>query len=129
MNIIQTYYDAFNRKDWAGMLNCLTDDVRHDINQGETQVGKAKFEEFMQKMDHAYEESLHDMVIMYNADQTRAAAEFIVKGTYKFSEAGLPPAHGQTYALPVGAFFEIQDGRIARVTNYYNLQTWIKLVS
>ncbi len=27
-----------------------------------------------------------------------------------------------------GAFFDIRDGKIARVTNYYNLQDWIAQV-
>ncbi len=129
MQIIQTYYDAFNRQDWEGMLACLTDDVQHDINQGGTQVGKDQFRVFLQGMDNAYNESLHDIVLMSNAEGNRVAAEFIVKGTYKISEPGLPPAHGQQYELKVGTFFEIKNGLIARVTNYYNLQTWIQLVS
>ncbi len=41
---------------------------------------------------------------------------------------GLPEARGQTYELPVGAFFEIRDGKVARVTNYYNLNDWIAQV-
>ncbi|PZR02178.1 MAG: isopropylmalate/homocitrate/citramalate synthase, partial [Archangium gephyra] len=31
--------------------------------------------------------------------------------------------------LPGGAFFDVRDDRIARVTNYYNLQDWIRQVS
>jgi hypothetical protein len=30
--------------------------------------------------------------------------------------------------LPGGAFFEIENGFITRVTNYYNLQDWIAQV-
>ena len=32
--LIRRYLDAFNAKDSDGMLDCLTDDVAHDINQG-----------------------------------------------------------------------------------------------
>jgi hypothetical protein len=42
-------------------------------------------------------------------------------GTYISTDDGLPPATGQTYHLRVGAFFDIQDGLVARVTNYYNI--------
>ena len=129
MQIVQNYYDAFNRQDWDEMLSYLTDDVQHDINQGETQVGKDRFRVFLQGMDNAYDEQLHDFVLMSNPEGNRVAAEFVVSGTYKKSEAGLPPAHGQRYDLKVGAFFEIKNGLIARVTNYYNLNTWISLVS
>jgi hypothetical protein len=34
----------------------------------------------------------------------------------------------QVAIVPGGAFFEIDDGRIARVSNYYNLQDWIAQV-
>jgi steroid delta-isomerase-like uncharacterized protein len=44
------------------------------------------------------------------------------------SDAGLPPAHGQRYTLPAGAFFELRAGRIARVSNFYNLADWLQQV-
>jgi len=31
--------------------------------------------------------------------------------------------------LPAGASFEIRDGKVARITNYYNLPHWIEAVS
>ena len=57
------------------------------------------------------------------------AREFIVHGRYKETDAGLPPARGQSYVLPAGAFFEISDGKILRVTTRYNLKDWIAQVS
>ena len=45
------------------------------------------------------------------------------------TDAGLPEARGQRYVLPAGAFFAIRDGRITRVTTYYNLADWIRQVS
>jgi steroid delta-isomerase-like uncharacterized protein len=59
----------------------------------------------------------------------RAAAEFTVRGTYLATAEGLPEAKGQTYTLPAGIFFDIDDGRISRVTTYYNLEDWIAQVS
>jgi hypothetical protein len=32
--LLTRYYDAFNRSDNHGMLDCLSGDVAHDINQG-----------------------------------------------------------------------------------------------
>ena len=40
------------------------------------------------------------------------------------TDAGLPPARGQTYRLPAGTFFALRDGRRARVTTCYNLADW-----
>ena len=126
--LINAYYASFNAGDMPRFLDLLHDDVVHDINQGEREIGKDAFANFMQLMNSSYRETLTDIVILINADGTRAAAEFIVNGEYLASDEGLPPAHGQTYTLPAGAFFDVRDGRIARVTNYYNLQDWLHQV-
>jgi steroid delta-isomerase-like uncharacterized protein len=127
--LIRNYYTAFNAGDMDAFLNMLTDDVIHDINQGAREVGKGAFRAFMDRMNGAYKEELVDMVIMTSDDGTRAAAEFVVLGEYLRTDEGLPPAHGQKYRLPAGAFFEVRDGKVARITNYYNLQDWIDQVS
>lgn len=127
--IIENYYRAFNEKRFADMMELLHPDVVHDINQGVRQHGKGTFTKFMEGMNRHYDEHLTDMVVMYSADATRAAAEFICRGTYLTTAEGLPPARGQRYSLPVGAFFEIREGLITRVTNYYNLQYWIDQVN
>jgi steroid delta-isomerase-like uncharacterized protein len=72
---------------------------------------------------------LEDIVVMTEPTGTRASAEFTVHGTYLAADPGLPPAHGQTYVLPAGAFFDIRGGAIARVTNYYNLEDWLRQVT
>lgn len=128
-DLIRSYYDAFNRGDREAMLGLLADDVVHDLNQGGRETGVAAFRAFMARMDRCYREQLRDIVVMVSEDGRHAAAEYVVHGTYLADDDGLPKANGQTYVLPGGAFFEVSDGRIARVTNYYNLQDWIDQVS
>ena len=126
--LLERYYAAFNAGDWDTFLGMLTEDVAHDVNQGAREVGRAAFAKFMERMNTSYSEQIADIVIMPNADGTRAAVEFTVLGTYLKTDEGLPEAHGQKYKLPGGAFFDIRDGKVARVTNYYNLQDWLKQV-
>jgi steroid delta-isomerase-like uncharacterized protein len=126
--LIENYYAAFNRGDWEAMLAHLTEDVVHDLNQGAREKSRTAFRAFLARMDASYSEQLADIVVSATPDGSRAAAEYVVHGTYKASDEGLPPARGQKYVLPGGAFFDIKDGRIARVTNYYNLQDWIAQV-
>lgn len=123
--LVQAYYAAFNAGDMPTFLDLLAEDVVHDINQGERQVGKATFAAFMDKMNRCYRERLADIVVMQNAAGDRAAAEFVVHGEYLADDEGLPPANGQTYVLPAGAFFEIKNGKVARISNYYNLNDWV----
>ena len=124
-DIIGAYLAAFNRGDWPGMLALLADDVAHDINQGATQHGKPAFAAFLDHMARCYREELRDIVIMAGPDGRRAAAEFRVEGQYLATDEGLPPAHGQRYSLPAGAFYALHDGNITRVTVFYNLQEWL----
>jgi steroid delta-isomerase-like uncharacterized protein len=127
--LIRRYYGAFNRGDIPGMLDCVTDDVVHDVNQGERRLGKDRFHAFCARMAHHYRERLEDITVMATPDGRRAAAEFNVHGTYLQTETGLPAATGQTYVLPAGTFFALRDGKIARITTYYNLTDWIMQVS
>ncbi|CAL1240668.1 ketosteroid isomerase-related protein [Candidatus Methylocalor cossyra] len=126
--LIESYYAAFNAGDMDALLNLLSEEVVHDINQGPREIGKQAFRVFLERMNRCYKEQVVDLVVLTSEDGTRAAAEFVVLGEYLCSDEGLPPAHGQRYRLPAGAFFEIRDGKVARVTNYYNLQDWIAQV-
>ena len=127
--LVLAYYAAFNRGDRQAMLALLADDVVHDLNQGARESGKPAFAAFMQRMDASYRERLEDIVVLASPDGERAAAEYVVHGQYVKDDEGLPPARGQEYVLPGGAFFDIRGERIARVSNYYNLQDWIAQVS
>jgi steroid delta-isomerase-like uncharacterized protein len=126
---IAAYFDAFNAGNTDAMLECVTEDVNHHVNEGKIRVGKDLFAAFNAHMTRCYRENLTDMVIFVSDDGTRGAAEFIVNGTYLETDAGLPEAKGQTYRLPGGSFFELRDGKISRVTTYYNLADWIAQVS
>lgn len=129
MTVVQRYFDAFNAGDTNAMLDCLTDDVAHHVNEGQIRTGKAHFADFCAHMTRCYRENLTDMVVFVNADETRAAAEYVVNGTYLQTDAGLPEACNQTYKLPAGSFFDLREGKIARVTTYYNLADWTAQVA
>lgn len=126
---VKAYFDAFNNGDTAAMLACLSDDVAHHVNEGQVRVGKDKFRAFCDHMSRCYREELTDMVIFEAEKGTRAAAEYVVNGTYLQTDEGLPEANGQSYRLPAGSFFSLKDGLITRVVTYYNLADWTRQVS
>lgn len=125
---VAAYYAAFNAGDTAGMLETLHETFVHHVNEGTARLGKSAFAEFCAHMSETYKEDLQDIVIMANEAGTRAAAEFVVHGQYLKTDPGLPEAHGQRYVLPAGGFFTLQDGKITRVTTYYNLNDWMAQV-
>jgi steroid delta-isomerase-like uncharacterized protein len=52
----------------------------------------------------------------------------VVHDEYLSTDEGLPPACNQKYTLAGGAFFKVRGGKVARVTNYYNLEAWLRQV-
>ena len=131
--IVRAYYAAFNAGDAEAFLALLTEDVVHGISQGGEEVGKAAFRRFIDHMTRCYREHISDVVVLTEPSGTRAAAEFTVHGSYIATDPGVPegtpPAAGQTYVLPAGAFFTLRDGKIARISNHYNLADWVRQVS
>ena len=127
--LIRRYYDAFNAGNAPGMLDCLTDDIEHRVNEGAHRIGKEKFAEFCGHMGVSYREQLKDMAVFATDDGSRGAAEFVVHGEYLKTDPGLPEAKGQRYILPAGGFFDIRDGKISRITTFYNLNDWVSQVS
>ncbi|MBS0288205.1 MAG: nuclear transport factor 2 family protein [Proteobacteria bacterium] len=127
-SLIKQYYELFNQRKIEAFLALLDDKVIHDINQGETEVGIDAFGKFMQRMNHAYQEKVTDLVIMATEDGKRGSAEFFIDGVYLATDEHLPEASNQPYRLRCGAFFEINNNKIARVTNYYNMQHWLDQV-
>ena len=126
---IKAYYAAFNAGDPEGMLALVSDDVEHRVNEGGIRRGRGLFAEFCAHMGVSYQEELRDLVFFASEDGTRGAAEFTVHGAYLQTDPGLPEARGQRYVLPAGAFFELREGRISRITTFYNLTDWVAQVS
>lgn len=126
--LVQQYYAYFNAQNWEGMLSLLAEDIRHEVNQGEPRIGKTQYRAFLAHMDRCYTEQLTDFVYYTEPTDTRVACEFVVHGQYKETDGDLTPARGQRYVLPVGTFVEVKQGKIVRVTTYYNLEAWLKMV-
>ena len=126
--LIQTYYSTFNSGDREAFLALLADDVVHDINQGGSETGREVFRSFLARMARCYREQVCDLVVFASEDGTRGAAEFYIEGQYLATDDGLPPATGQRYRLRVGAFFDLHNGQVRRITNYYNLEEWLRQV-
>ena len=129
IEIIKKYYKSFNEGDRKCFLDLLAENVVHEINHGNQEIGKKLFEQFLEKMDKHYKEKVVDLYVFSSEDGERAAAEFFIEGVYLTTDPQLPPAKGQKYRLRCGAFFTVHNAHITRVTNYYNLKQWLHQIS
>lgn len=126
---LRRYFDAFNAGDLDAILQEVSDEIEHHVNEGKTRTGKADFRAFCEHMNRCYKEQLTDIVLFSAENGTRGAAEFTVNGTYLETDSGLPAASGQTYKLPGASLMTLHDEKITRVTTYYNLADWLSQVS
>jgi len=126
--LITAYYDAFNRGDHIGAVSerARAEAISRILYPADESPQGQELR--LRRMDRCYRERLEGIRVIASADGSHAAAEYVVHGEYLADDEGLPPARGQRYVLPGGAFFDVRDGKIARVTNYYNLDDWIAQV-
>lgn len=127
-SLVHRYMDAFNAGSIAGMLDCVSDELVHDVNAGGRRIGRERFETYLIHMARCYREAAADLVVLTANDGLHAAAEYTVRGTYVQTDDGQPPATGQTYAIRAGSFMDVEDGVITRLTTYYDLEEWIAQV-
>ncbi|MGH6805807.1 MAG: ketosteroid isomerase-related protein [Ensifer adhaerens] len=126
--LLSRYHQALNERDTRACLALVSEDVLLDLNQGAREVGRAAFAAFIERTQRCYRESIEDPVILGEPSGRRAACEFTLNGEYLATDEGLPDAFGQRYRLAAGAFFEIRQGRIARISHYFNLPDWLARV-
>lgn len=129
LDVVNKYYEAFNRKDVNAILALCTDDVVNDPNQGDSQTGKDKLKAFLETAWAHFDEKVSDLVSMANADQSKIASEYLVHGTYYKTKPGLFPATNQKYVISPATIFTLKAGKISRMTRYYNTKKWLEMVN
>jgi steroid delta-isomerase-like uncharacterized protein len=127
-DLLHDYYSALNARDMPALLELLHEDIVHDLGQSRREFGKTAFARFLEHTAARCQKHLFDIEIMVNDDGSRAAAEFVVLGSYLAGSQCPESAPGQTFRLPGGAFFEIHRGKITRISNYSGLQEWLAQV-
>lgn len=129
IEIVKSYYDAFNRKDVDAILSICHDDVINDRNQADSQTGKENLKNFLETAWQHFDEKVFNVDLMANHDQSNVAAEYLVKGTYYKTKQGLFPANNQYYEILCSSLFKVKNGKISRITRYYNVKQWLDIVN
>lgn len=122
--VIERFLQALAAGDHEAALACLHDDVARDVEGGGREIGREKFRWFLGLSARQFREAVSDIAVMTDEGGVRAAAEFTLRGTYLEAPEGWPRASGQSYSLPAGMFFEIDDGLISRATFYRDVARW-----
>jgi steroid delta-isomerase-like uncharacterized protein len=104
---VDAFFRAYNSGDGSAMAALATDDVAHDLGTG-CEIGRDALRARLAQIRNARAEEAGDVEIMINASGSRAAAEFTLRGA----------GEDRSYSIAAGAFFELDGGRVSRVTFY-----------
>lgn len=119
--LIERYFSALNARDIGGVLALLDDDIAHDPRDGERTIGPEAFERCLIRHFQAYRERA-DAITIFTADsETRFAAEYVLAGEHVEPGTHQSAEPAPRYSVPAASFFEIDDGRISRITSYADM--------
>lgn len=127
-DLLQRYFNALNDRDSRACLALVSDELILEPNQGFAEHGRDAFAAFLQRQLCCYRETIESLVILAEPQGRHAACEYRVIGEYLATDDGLPEACGQRYEMRVGAFFEIHNGLISRISLHFNLPDWLAQV-
>lgn len=127
--LIKKYYDSILSQNLSEFLGLLTIDVVHEINQGNTEIGREKFKTFIAEQFSHGKIKIDDLIILTSPDGKYATTRFLCSGNYAKSIEGFGPAKNQYWKIPVVSFFKVSNGKISHVAVYYNQNEWMKQIS
>ena len=127
-DLLQRYFNALNDRDIRACTALVSDELILEPNQGFAEQGRDAFAGFLERQLQCYRETIESLVILAEPEGRYAACEYRVAGEYLATDDGLPEACGQRYQMRVGAFFEIRDALITRISLHFNLPDWLAQV-
>lgn len=125
-DLIDRFFAALEAHEGPALESLLAPDIVYDPAHGGRTVGRDAFRRAMAEQASSLAAVFADRALMVAAEGHRAAVECTMRGVYRRSLDGLPEARGQSFSLPAGVFFELENGRIARVSIFVRERDWLQ---
>ncbi|RJF89312.1 hypothetical protein D3874_21985 [Oleomonas cavernae] len=117
--ILEGFYTAYANRDVDGMMQWVTDDIVEDISGIGFVRGAAEERAFLSGLFSSFPD-LDTRLVQIVIDDHGASVEWSRRGTFEGTPFQGLRANGRAFQLRGGAFFEFSDGRIRRITGYYD---------
>ena len=127
--LIQTYYREFNKRNVVGLLKILHPHVIHTTFAGNIEIGLDAFQKYILGVFDCVKETVSNVIILVSDDGRYASAQVICDGEYVKTAYNYPEARNQKYSVECHSFFEIKDGLIYKLSNYFNEKDWLAQIS
>lgn len=127
--VVRSLFDAFNDGDLARASATVTDDFELvDLATGQTFQGSDGCRRWLETFRTALPDARTEIVSLI-ADGNRIASEHIGRGTHSgpfVTPAGTIPPTDREVELRIGEFYEIREGKIAKLHAYYDSATMMR---
>jgi steroid delta-isomerase-like uncharacterized protein len=118
---------AWTVHDVEKVLSLCTDDcVYEDVTMGAVNRGKSELKAFAGAVLAAFPDFKMELTSAFT-DGNRAGAEWIMSGTHKGDLPGMP-ATGKGFSLRGASICELQEGKIKRNSDYWDMVTFLKQI-
>jgi steroid delta-isomerase-like uncharacterized protein len=125
-SVAEAYVRAWNKHDFAALDTILASDALHeDIAQNVRAKGIAAIKDFMRR-DIASEPDLHWQITNTVEDGRFVAFEWTWASTYTGPDATGKTVTNKKVSGRGASFVEIENGRIKRFTDYYDLGSYFR---
>ena len=122
-------YDAFNNNDFQAILALVDDDIELVLIPFDQHFyGLEGFREFMQGFKAAFPDCTIKLVNQVASD-AQVVNEFVVNGTHSgalVNPRGKIPATGRSIGYCVCEVWEVKDGKLTKVRNYFDTTTLLR---
>jgi steroid delta-isomerase-like uncharacterized protein len=119
---------AWNSHDVDKIATFYTDDcIKEDVAVGVNAHGK----EAMNAVNAGAFAAVPDMKIdlrLIISSGDAAATEWTMSGTYSGNRPGVPPATGRPFSVRGATIMQLRDGRISRVSDYWDSALFLQQV-
>ena len=119
MDVAQRYFDAWNRRDAAGIVDTFVEGGTYaDPTTPGVLAGEA-IGAYAQGLWDAFPDLSFELVSVAQNDSGLVAAEWLMKGTNTGSMMGLPPT-GLQISLPGADFLRVDGDKVRSVQGYFD---------
>ena len=129
VGLVQDYYRAFFSKDWRKLWRLVDLGVVHDFNGTSFYSGAKELQDFLETKCAHYDEHCTGLSVRVGECPGHVVAEMTIQGRYVKTYGSLPSAHGQPYTLRVKACFNIESGRITRISTVFDFDEWLRQIA
>jgi steroid delta-isomerase-like uncharacterized protein len=121
--IIKEYFSAINAHDVNKIVSFWADDdIREDVPQGIVSTGKNEVAAFYTAMFVNFPDFKGELKSVFGAGDW-AVVEYVMSGIQVNSKRFGKPTNGNPYSFRGAEIFQVNNGKIIKQSDYYNMMT------